>query len=260
MVKYSQKSASSSSRKSVLVILLILAAAIGLFFIFQSSDEPARNTNTKSNEAIRGEDKEVKEESESAPSSTPIPASKKLVVPFTPQAPTANWDELHNEACEEASVIMAWAYFNNITSLPASVVEREISKLTDWQKENYGYYLSITTEETARMAREVYGLKTEIVPMTETTVKRALTDGKLVILPAQGQMLGNPNFTGDGPPYHMLVITGYNGNNFVTNDPGTRKGKDYPYSYATLEDAAGSYSQDTHVVDPSEKFVILVSK
>ena len=41
-----------------------------------------------------------------------VPSELHLRVPFTPQAPTANWDELHNEACEEASVLMAAAYFN----------------------------------------------------------------------------------------------------------------------------------------------------
>ena len=29
-----------------------------------------------------------------------IPDKFLLQVPFTPQAPTANWDEMHNEACE----------------------------------------------------------------------------------------------------------------------------------------------------------------
>ena len=47
------------------------------------------------------------------PNSAPsLPSSKLLPVPFTPQAPTANWDELHGEGCEEASVIMANAYYN----------------------------------------------------------------------------------------------------------------------------------------------------
>src|SRR3954467_10835183 len=39
-----------------------------------------------------------------------LPRTLLLKVPFTPQAPTANWDELHNEACEEASSLMAGLY------------------------------------------------------------------------------------------------------------------------------------------------------
>jgi hypothetical protein len=32
----------------------------------------------------------------------------------------------------------------------------------------------------------------------------------------------------------MLVIVGYDSNGFITNDPGTRKGEGYRYSFATL--------------------------
>jgi hypothetical protein len=249
VTKLAQKSSHYSAGRSILIIGLLALAAVGLFLVFKPKDNTIQ--------LVRREENISPEEQ---PATAPLPETKQLVVPFTPQAPTANWDELHNEACEEASVIMAWAYFNGITSLPASRVEAEISKLTDWQTENYGYYLSITTEETVRMAREVYGLKTEVVPLSEAVVKRALADGKLVIWPGQGQLLGNPNFTPPGPPYHMLVLTGYNASQFITNDPGTRRGKDYPYSYATLEAAAGSYSHAAHEVNTSEKFVILVSK
>ena len=45
----------------------------------------------------------------STPPSSPTPTTDalNLPIPFTPQAPTGNWDELHNEACEEAGAIMA---------------------------------------------------------------------------------------------------------------------------------------------------------
>ena len=96
--------------------------------------------------------------------------------------------------------------------------------------------------------------------MTEKTIKQALADGKLVILPASGKLLENPNFRQPGPIYHMLVITGYNGSEFVTNDPGTRKGLNYKYNYSTLEDAAGSWVHSAYDVDTTNKRIILVSK
>ncbi len=214
--------------------------------LFTNPDSPAPTVETPEKETI-----------------TP-PAQLKLVVPFTSQAPTANWDELHNEACEEASVIMAWAYFNNITSLPPATVEREITKLTNWQQTNYGYYLSITTLETARMAKEVYGLNAEVTNYSTQKIKQALAEDKLVIVPAQGQLLGNPNFTPPGPPYHMLVITGYYTKNgvdyFITNDPGTRRGKDYEYTFETMSTAAGNYSHTTKEVSTLEQDIIIVSK
>jgi hypothetical protein len=208
-------------------------------------------------------DSKPKEHSKSEEQTNPIvsiPPTFQVEVPFTSQAPTANWDKLHNEACEEASVIMAWAYFNNITPLLPAVVEPEIDKLTNWQQNNYGYYLSITTPETARMASEVYGLKTAITPISEQIIKQALIEQKLVILPAQGQLLNNPNFTLPGPLYHMLVITGWDSTHFITNDPGTRKGAKYKYTYDTLYRAAGNYSHLTKLVNTDEKQIIIISK
>ena len=107
---------------------------------------------------------------------------------------------------------------------------------------------------------EVYDFKTELKTMTEQTVKQALANGKLVILPANGQMLGNPYFTAPGPIYHMLVITGFDGDKMITNDPGTKRGEDYKYDYDVLEDAAGNWSNTAHEVNLSDKRIIILSK
>lgn len=192
-----------------------------------------------------------------------IPTTKLLNVPFTPQAPTANWDELHGEACEEASSIMAHAYFTGITDelLKPEFVEQELTKLTEWEKENLGYYLDINAEETARMVREVYGL-TAIVSnnVSENAIKEQIARGNLILFPAQGQQLGNPNFRRPGPPYHMIVIRGYNSQGFVTNDPGTRKGANYTYTFDVLYAANGDFDHAMHAVDTNKKVMIIVSK
>lgn len=236
----------------IIVLLLIAGGCLFLFTQHRKNLVRPSNPNTQTNSNTN--------KVSNANSNSALPASAKLEVPFTPQAPTANWDELHNEACEEASMIMANAYFEHISSLPPATVEKEITQLTKWQQDNYGYNLSITTEEAARMAREVFGLKTEVVPLTENTIKQALVAGKVVVYPANGQLLSNPNFKQPGPIYHMLVITGYNKDTFITNDPGTRNGHDYKYSYDTLETAGGTWNHDRHEVDTSDKQIILISK
>lgn len=246
-----------SNGRLVFIVVLLLAIGAGATLFFSKDEKPSivtQNSNQQLDDKVNDEPK---------PEPTPeieVPKTFQLDVPFTPQAPTANWDELHNEACEEASSIMAYAYFNNITSLPPAVVEREIDKLTTWQQDNYGYYLSITTEETAKMIRDVYDLKATVVDMDEEAIKKALLEDKLVILPAQGQMLNNPNFTPPGPPYHMLVITGWDETNFITNDPGTRRGENYKYTYETLYDSAGLWSHSSDELNTNIKEVIIVSK
>jgi hypothetical protein len=201
------------------------------------------------------------------PKTTPgnFPPSLNRAVAFTPQAPTANWDTLHNDACEEASVIMAHFYFSNAkvneTKIAAATVETEITKLTEWQDDNLGYHLSIDTPEVKRMAEEVYGLKTKIIRnFSEADLKQELADNHLIILPADGRLLGNPNFRPPGPPYHMLVIKGYDSSGFITNDPGTRLGHNYPYTYDVLYDSTGEYDHSTKAVDTSNKQALVVWK
>lgn len=194
------------------------------------------------------------------PKPTPLPNKFSLVVPFTPQAPTANWDELHNEACEEASSIIVNSFFEGLTTLPPKLVEEEISKLTNWQTKNYGYSLSIDTEETAHMMEQVYGLKTEVVDISEEAIKQALLDNKLIIYAANGKLLKNPYFKPPGPIYHMLVITGWDEDKFITNDPGTKRGLNYQYTYDTLYNASGNWSHSLHQVDLGDKKIIIVTK
>ena len=50
-----------------------------------------------------------------------------------------------------------------------------------------------------------------------------------MVVPLAGRDIGNPNFTPPGPVYHMLVVKGYDAQNFITNDVGTRKGDSYVY-------------------------------
>jgi hypothetical protein len=198
-----------------------------------------------------------------APSPNPLPAAFSLKVPFTPQAPTGNWDELHNEACEEASVIMAYKYFegDRRPTIPPAEVEVEIAKLTEWEENHFGYHLDINSQETAQMAKEVYGLNAKIITdFTEEDVKNELKQNHVVLWPANGKLLGNPNFRSPGPPYHMVVVKGYNNSQFITNDPGTRKGMNYPYSYSTLYKANGNFDHETHEVNLNQKMIIVVWK
>ena len=64
-----------------------------------------------------------------------------------------------------------------------------------------------------------------------------IAKGNPVIIPAAGRDLDNPYYSGDGPWYHMLLVTGYDKKYFITNDPGTRQGLDYKYKHKKLVNA-----------------------
>lgn len=186
-----------------------------------------------------------------------------LPVPFTSQAPTGNWDKMHNENCEEASSIMAMAYYNdsykNKTKLDASFVEEQMTKLTDWQLKNFGYNLDINSQETAEMIEKNYGLKTTILTdYSIEDIKKELAQNHLVLIPVNGQLIGNPNYKQPGPKYHMLVIRGYSGDSIITNDPGTRNGQNYTYDFKTLYNANGNWDHKKNTVNLKDKNIIIV--
>ena len=179
----------------------------------------------------------------SSPAASPaLPSNElNLSVPFMTQAPLVNWDALHEETCEEASVAMADAFFGRRTFTPQSA-EDELQALVAWQKKRFGYFESTTAEEVAIIIREYYGRTAEVTSeVTPERIKRELAAGHLIALPAYGKGL-NPFFRNGGPLYHMLVIKGYTATRLITNDPGTRHGQDYPYSYKQLISAAHDWN------------------
>lgn len=193
----------------------------------------------------------------------PLPPSFTMSVPFTIQAPFQNWVVPFKEACEEASVLMAGEYFagNTVADLDPDYAKNKILELVDWEQDEFGYHLDIDSSETSRVLEGVYGLRTEILKsFDEESFKRILFEGKVIILPSNGKKLGNPNFRPPGPPYHMLVLKGYDETGFITNDPGTRKGKDYKYTFDILLEANGDWSHNLNAVDEEDKTAIVVWK
>ncbi len=166
------------------------------------------------------------------PLSKPARQGINLAVPFTAQAPRAIWDYVHEETCEEASVLMVDAFFDGRALGSADQVEQELQALVHWQKSRWGYFEDTTAEETGLIMREFYGYdRVEVVyDPTLEDIKARLDEGVPVIVPAYGRLLGNPFYTPPGPDYHMLVIRGYTKDGYlITNDPGTRRGQAWVY-------------------------------
>lgn len=193
---------------------------------------------------------------------TPAPAPPThilLDVPFTPQAPDANWDALHEEACEEASLLQVVAYYKK-WDLTKERAEQEIQDLTAWEKEN-GYSDDITATELADIARTRYSLHATVsTDVTQQSIEKALIDGTPVIVPLHGQDIGNPYYTQPGPPYHMLTIVGFDSNEVITNDVGTKRGKNYRYSFTTLINAVHDWTGNKDTVREGKKVMVVVAQ
>jgi len=192
-------------------------------------------------------------------SSSSIPSSVKIDVPFQSQAPLQNWDALHEEACEEASLILVQRYLTGQTTSPQQM-EDEIQKLVAWETQ-HGYKQDVTASQLKTIAKDFYGLNGMILTDTSVdSIKKQIADGNPVIVPAAGQMLGNPYFSGLGPPYHMLVIIGYNDTSFITDDVGTRRGADYAYSFDTIENAIHDWTGSNATIQSGKKDILVLTK
>lgn len=188
------------------------------------------------------------------------PAAKTVLleVPMVYQAPHSVWDAIHEETCEEASVLMIKGFLDGRVSFTRDEMETGLQEMVAYQNEEFGFFESTKAELIKKMAADVYGLNLEILPVTSSDdIKRELDAGRPVILPAAGRLLQNPNFKNGGPIYHVIVVRGYVSGDFITNDPGTRLGLAYRYPQERLVEAA----HDWHPTDPrlSPK-VMLVAK
>lgn len=174
-----------------------------------------------------------------------LPAEMNLDVPFTSQAPSQNWDMPFQEACEEASAIMVDAYYKGRSGvLPADEMEKEIRDLVAYEQKTLGHYEDTSATEMVTWIKGYFGYEdVRMLPVRNAEdIQRAVANGYPVLLMADGKKLQNPNFRNGGPPYHVVVVKGYSKGKFITNDPGTRKGKDYLYTFERLMDAAHDWT------------------
>jgi len=234
---------------------------------------------------------------EEAPEKETLPIKHLNVVAFSSQAPYAKWDDLHDEACEEASLIMAHEYLQGTEEIEIRDAEDEIQRMVKFQKNYFGSHKDLTAQEMVKLAQELYEENhrlitlEEVEPLTapeekiESTeeeiisavdeenkdqipadklemIKKELSEGNIFIIPAAGRELENPYFRSPGPLYHALVIVGYDDNTeeFITHDPGTRRGENYRYSYDILWDSIHDFPGKKTEILKGNKTIILVEK
>lgn len=199
---------------------------------------PPKNVNTNINAPVVNANVNI------APATVAQPVAYNLAVPWTVQAPFANWTGSYEDGCEEASALMVHYYYSKQTFSSQQQSKDELDKIFAWENTRYGYNLNTTAEETATTIREYFGYTTVVVTeeVTAARIKSEIAAGRPVIVPAYGKALNNPNFRNGGPDYHMLVVKGYTADTFITDDPGTRKGADYVYPISTILNAAHDWN------------------
>ena len=247
--------------------VVLIVAGMAASFYFLDSPQPQKIDIQKEFGKIAGEkDKapvynlpQTKDVQSVQPrANSQLPSKAYINVPFSPQAPYANWAQPYQDACEEASIIMVH-YFLQGKSLSRDQMNTEILKMVAWQEKNWGGHHDLEAAQIVSLAKSFYGYKNIKLKygFSIDDIKREIASGHPVIIPSAGRLLGNPNFRGAGPLYHCLVIKGYTKDWIITNDPGTRNGLDYVYSYATILKAAHEWNGGNVTQGRSAMIVIM---
>lgn len=159
-----------------------------------------------------------------------------IPVPHTSQAPYGYWGQPWQDNCEEASVVMVNAFYND-KKLDKKTAKAEMLNLLKNKNKTFGWSLDESASKVTKMINKFYKWKAEVIKKpTLEMIKEEIDNGRPVILPAYGRALKNPHFKQGGPDYHMFVISGYDDDKkeFIVQEPGTRYGLDFRYKYDTV--------------------------
>lgn len=194
-----------------------------------------------------------------------LPDAVSIEVPFISQAPNSEWNlPDFQDACEEASVLMAAAWLRGETVKPTPAQARQqIEELIAWQQARGRYTLDLSTEDTNALLQDYTGhVDTEVRVVEEVDdLRRELAKGNILILPMNGAVLPSPFYTAPGPERHMLVVSGYTADGgFVTQDPGTvTKGEDYVFAANDVVASIRDFPSGYHApITRTDKLMIVV--
>lgn len=165
--------------------------------------------------------------------------SKSLNVPFTPQAPEANWAQPWQDACEEATIVMVDFFYAGKT-FNVRTAKTALLETINTKNKYIGESLDENAETVINIINKFFPWEAKIIKNPALKqIKTEIDAGRPVIIPAHGKHLYNPYFKNGGPDYHSLVISGYDDEKkeFITQEPGTRRGENFRYSYDVIMNA-----------------------
>lgn len=145
-------------------------------------------------------------------------------------------------------MLMRWVAGRSLTPAEA---EREIIAISDYEQKHYGDFRETSIQDTAERILGGY-FKFDNFKVRRgigaADIKTELFKGRAVIVAVNGQKLFNPFYTPPGPRDHMIVIKGYDNatGEFITNDPGTKRGENFRYPELTLQNALQDYPTGNH--------------
>lgn len=244
----------SLSSKISGTVLLAMLTAVG-FFIYPAFWADRAATSEYVSEGFEENAFKV-----NTPEKQLLPEKVLIDVPFSAQAPFGNWAQPWQDACEETSVLMAVAWARGFR-LDSAFAAEEILKQVEFEERVFGYHRDTNLVDTARLIKDFYRYSNFEVRYDNVTIediKKELLSGNLVIVPFAGEILKNQYFTSP-PRYHMAVVRGYDDSTkeFIVNEPGTKYGNGFRYSYDNLMEATHDWTGSADTVMGGKKAMIV---
>lgn len=191
------------------IILGIIIVSLYLYFQSQKEEvspiptEDIMQTTPKTDEGTTEPTTKTPE-----PTTKPatIPTQLNLDAPFYTQAPFSDWGYPWQEACEEASILLAVNVYGK-HNWTRTEFNDQILKMVEWEKKQFGTYLDTTVAQNAKILDEYLGFKSIVhEDPTLDDIKNILSKGHFIIMFLAGKELNNPNFTNGGPVYHAILV------------------------------------------------------
>jgi len=237
--------------------------------IFASNDlveAPQINDNDEVLVAVEGDTSTAATSQVSFIDISDLPSKVELKVPFVTQAPEAQWEDVRfQDACEEASILMAYQWVGGDRELGKKDATAALEEIFTVGDELFGAdVIDTSTADTQKLMQEFFGYEAHLSDdVTRESIIKHLAEGRIVITPTDGRKLKNKYFSGDGPERHMTVVVGYDQkkDEFIVNDPGTRRGKAYRYDMELYMGSIRDYETgNKEPITGEEKRMLVVSK
>jgi len=186
-----------------------------------------------------------------------------LPVPFVCQAPTGNWNPPFDEACEETCLFMLRTYLQGAQTIDTKQAEEEIRTIAGLVAKK-GHGIDIGVKTVAELAKELYALRTKVYEgdlVTAENIKRLVAARHPVIVPVAKF---KNEFYKSELPYHMVIIRGFQPSNegdmFITNDPGTKRGDGYAYGAKYLMEHIHEWDGNRATVAKAPKAMLVMRR
>ncbi len=255
-------------KKYILLSIVLFVSILASTFLFLKYRHIDKNKiETKIIQTI---DKVEEIKSTIAPEPTKIlesglPNYHLIKTSFVPQSPEKNWDQPWQDACEEAALLIAYYYYNQITPDTLQIKEKLLDVINYENKESWG--TSINIDKINQVANNFLNLSSEIIKdPTIDDIKRSLVNNRLILIPSAGKILFKENkyFNDGGPQYHALIVLGFDDDKqkFIVHDVGTQHGAYFKYSYFLLMDSIHDFpasNKKEDILNGSKRLLVLYS-